>query len=251
MRRAWNVQWICGLLAVGSAVLLMGWNLAMIWRILIVMLLIVSLSTGIISHYRKRIADEKIRVHSAYQNALDVINHQRHDWMNELQLLYGYVRLKKFDKLPDCVETIKERMADESRISKLGSPELVVYLLKNRVSGLMMPLEVHLSETVELSRLALGTSQDQITELIERAVQVYRFAPKANGQAVAPLKLSISVEDNRLWIDFDYQGKLLRPDEVASQLQQMATERGVRLEQLSNQEQDEEAVYRWIFPYTA
>ncbi|SMG58046.1 Spo0B domain-containing protein [Paenibacillus aquistagni] len=247
MGKAWNVQWICGLLAFGCAVALGGWNLTMIWRILAMLLLIGSIGIGALLYCKARIASEKKKVHSAYQNALDVINHQRHDWMNELQLLYGYVRLKKFDKLPDCVESIKERMAEESRISKLGSPELVIYLLRNRVSGLMMPLEVEISDTIELPRI--GADQDQLTDLIIDAVQVFRYAPKINGQHVSPLRISMSVEEDGLWIDFDYQGKLLRPDEVASQLQQMATERGARLKQLSNQEQDQ--TYRWIIPCTA
>lgn len=57
--------------------------------------------------------------------SIRMLNHHRHDWMNELQILYGYIQLGKLDKSVACVERIKERMALESKISKLGIPSLV------------------------------------------------------------------------------------------------------------------------------
>src|SRR5690606_26969277 len=57
---------------------------------------------------------------------INVINHLRHDWMNDIQVLYGYLRLNKQDKCLDYMEIIKQKAAQESLISRLGVTELVV-----------------------------------------------------------------------------------------------------------------------------
>ena len=66
-------------------------------------------------------------IRNVEQTAIQMLNHHRHDWMNELQILYGYIQLGKLDKTVGSVERIKDRMATESRISKLGIPSLVLF----------------------------------------------------------------------------------------------------------------------------
>ncbi|EGG34140.1 Spo0B domain-containing protein [Paenibacillus sp. HGF5] len=71
------------------------------------------------------------------QTAIQMLNHHRHDWMNELQILYGYIQLGKLDKTVGSVERIKDRMATESRISKLGIPSLVfIYIHTERTAAI-------------------------------------------------------------------------------------------------------------------
>ena len=41
--------------------------------------------------------------------AIRTLNHHRHDWMNDLQVLYGYIRMNKPDKSVECVENIRDR----------------------------------------------------------------------------------------------------------------------------------------------
>jgi len=63
---------------------------------------------------------------------IDTMSHARHDWLNDLQMIVGYVQLRKYDKLAGCVEKLKQKMAEESRTSKLEAPGLVEALLTAR-----------------------------------------------------------------------------------------------------------------------
>lgn len=245
------VQAISSLMGLGCAIALIGWDMSLLWRIITALLLIISICAGVMSYYGERLHQHERLIRSAQLSALELMNHQRHDWMNDLQLLYGYVRLNKIDKLPQCVETIKARMMEESRITKLGFPELILFLLQNRVSGGTMPLRIQLSEQIELDQIGLPIGGDQLTELIIQIVQTFRLAPKQNDEIIE-LQLQLIHQSNELIIRCEYEGKLLQPDEVARQLIQMATERGVRLEQLSTKQHDNGIhLYQWTIPCMA
>lgn len=119
----------CIAAAAVCAVIVIGWPLSFTWRFVLILVMAVMLSLcGFLLYREERMRRKRVE-RSLATSVLELMNHQRHDWMNDLQLVYGYVRLKKFDKLPECVETIKERMAEESRIAKLGVPELVMFLM--------------------------------------------------------------------------------------------------------------------------
>lgn len=184
-------------------------------------------------------------------SALELMNHQRHDWMNDLQLMYGYVRLKKFDKLPECVETIKERMAEESRIAKLGVPELVMFLMQQRLSGSLMPLHIAIPEPVELNRMDLSIDTRKLAESVMASVQAFHFAAKVQNGGINPLSVEFAKEDGRLVIHYQYEGSLLNPDELESKLKYIASVGGLRLEQSSAQQNEEHEAYRIVVPCNA
>ena len=225
--------------AIGSTIALIGFDLPLLWRIITVALLIISISSLVMIFDRKKMRQQERLIQAANQQAVELMNHKRHDWMNDLQLLYGYVRMNKTEQLPPYVERLKQQAMDESRIAKLGYPELVLYLMQQKLTGGMMPVEVYVHEMIDLTKLEMPLAPEQLTELIIKGVQTFRIAPKQQDgyEAIEPLKLSIAQEEGRLLIRYDYEGKLLRPDDVKIQLEEAATERGVRLEQLLNTEQ--------------
>lgn len=81
---------------------------------------------------------------------IDTLSHARHDWLNDLQLLIGYVQLRKYDKLAECVDMLKQRLAEESRVSKLGHPGLVEALLTHKTRRRPYAFEVVVGHTVDL-----------------------------------------------------------------------------------------------------
>ncbi|MGZ9585122.1 Spo0B domain-containing protein [Paenibacillus marinisediminis] len=244
---------LCLFVALGSAAALIGWDIPLLWRIIAVALLIISIGTGVRIFDQEKMRQQQRLIQAASRQAVDILNHQRHDWMNDLQLLYGYVRLNKLDKLPQCVEQIKLRMEEESRIAKLGYSELILFLMQLRLSGSTMPIEVHIPEAIELSKLKLSLSSDELMDMIAKSVMIFRTAPKPQDsyECYAALRLSLIRQEDQFIVRYEYGGKLLRPDDVKYQYEQMATERGVRLEQLSNKEQDANGdfpVLQWMLP---
>lgn len=60
---------------------------------------------------------------------LAIINHHRHNWLNDLQLLFGYTQLKKYDRLESFIEKLKERLENERMMSRIPIPSLAIDLL--------------------------------------------------------------------------------------------------------------------------
>lgn len=61
---------------------------------------------------------------------LHILQMRRHDDLNHMQILYGYFKLNKPDKVIPYIEGIKSKQLQESLISKLGSMELEWYFYR-------------------------------------------------------------------------------------------------------------------------
>ena len=97
----------------------------------------------------------------SHQKLIQVINRLRHDWMNDTQILFGYIQLKKFDNLQPYMEKIKMTMQQESNLSKLGIPSLIAFLLLFRVQSKSLELEVELDQEINLGQLPLHDGLDR------------------------------------------------------------------------------------------
>lgn len=80
---------------------------------------------------------------------IDTLSHARHDWLNDLQLILGYVQLRKYDKIADCVDMLKRRMAEESRAAKLGSPGIIEALLTHRTRPRSYDFVLAIEESID------------------------------------------------------------------------------------------------------
>ncbi|CAG7655300.1 Spo0B domain-containing protein [Paenibacillus allorhizosphaerae] len=99
---------------------------------------------------------------------LRLFNHYRHDWMNDIQMVMGYIQLKKVDKLSDLMEKIKEKVRVESCVSKLGIPSLIVYLLSFQAEVKELQLLIRLEEEIHLHKYRHAAAAEQwITSLLE------------------------------------------------------------------------------------
>ncbi|WDH97852.1 Spo0B domain-containing protein [Paenibacillus urinalis] len=114
--------------------------------------ILLALWLGVVLYYVFKAVDKQLEEQRRQtqqrmeDTAISVLNHHRHDWMNDLQVLYGYIRLGKNDKSIQTVERIKERMTEESKISKLGVPSLIFYLQSYRISGSLVVLSVEVED---------------------------------------------------------------------------------------------------------
>lgn len=99
---------------------------------------------------RKKDTEQASAIRELKQTAMDTLTHHRHDWMNDLQVLYGYIRMGKHERSVQYVERIKERVLEESRVAKLGVPSLVFYLQSFRTCSGDLQLSVHVEDQLQL-----------------------------------------------------------------------------------------------------
>lgn len=157
--------------------------------------------------------EERLRsdraIRRLHRSFLQTLSHQRHDWMNEIQLLYGYLRLGKPDKAIAVVDRIRQQGERESRISRLGIPELAVYLLSFRSSSGVLRLEIEVEEGFG------GRGSERYAErLTETAIGLAEVLRARTSQADEPnvLRLAFRADDRGAKLELDYDGRLTDED---------------------------------------
>ncbi|AJY76071.1 Spo0B domain-containing protein [Paenibacillus beijingensis] len=157
-------------------------------------------------------------VQAVQKSAIHTLNHHRHDWMNELQVLYGYIRMGKPDKAVASVEKIRDKMAIESRISKLGVPSLVTFIQSFRTFSHSLQLDVDIDTGLQFEDLPLD--RQAIADAIVDVVNAYRFQVKPGPGEPATLRLRIYCSDNSLQVELHYDGDIKDEDQLLQILKQ-------------------------------
>ncbi|MFC0212584.1 Spo0B domain-containing protein [Paenibacillus chartarius] len=140
-----------------------------------------------------------------HQEMVHTISHIRHDWMNDMQILSGYIQLKKYDYLAPYMEKIRLKLHNESVLGKLGDPSLVAYLLTFRTEckdfelELEFPQEIHIGE-LPLEDGAVERTVKHVLESFRRYAREYVHEPNA-------MTIEMAKEDEGLLIDFEYNGQ--------------------------------------------
>ncbi|MFF2480541.1 Spo0B domain-containing protein [Paenibacillus sp. NPDC058071] len=157
-------------------------------------------------------------IHTLQSSGIRTLNHHRHDWMNDLQVLYGYIRMQKLDRTAEYVEKIKERMAAESQIAKLGTPSLVSYIQSFRTLSSSLQLDVKNGDDIQLSEWP--DRGELIADKLIQLINAYRLAVKSNGGEPAVLTVEFSRNDGRLVASFLYEGELSGETHFTDQIKQ-------------------------------
>ncbi|MBO9598097.1 MAG: Spo0B domain-containing protein [Cohnella sp.] len=154
----------------------------------------------------------------AHASAIQTLSHHRHDWMNELQVLYGYLRLNKPDKAVDVVDRIRVRMEHDSRLSHIGNPKLSIYFLSFRTMCDSMRLEVVTEEGLQLGRTP--DEADRIARAVIGMINVIRVrATHASGDDKV-LTVGLSKSESGYRIDLNVTGELAAEGSITAELTQ-------------------------------
>lgn len=139
------------------------------------------------------------------ERVIRLLNHHRHDWMNELQVLFGYTRLKKYEILPDYMDKIRTAALHDSLLCKLGNPPLIVYLLERRIAGGPCQVEVELETEIDLRKLAM--EEEAVYRLVSGAIGImvgHACPPQGEHSVVS---LGFDEDEEGILVDFVYQGE--------------------------------------------
>ncbi|CAM4197876.1 sensor histidine kinase regulating citrate/malate metabolism [Paenibacillus endophyticus] len=190
-----------------------------VWLTAVFLVWLLAVATYWIRTERKEHAERTARTILSLQgSAIRTLNHHRHDWMNDLQVVFGYIRLKKLDKAAEFVGKISERMAVESQISKLGVPSLISYIQSFRTISNSLELQLVIIGDIHLNELTADA--DQIAETLIHTINAYRFAAKPGYGNAAVLTLELSLENDTLSATFFYDGELMNEQQWKQKIQQ-------------------------------
>ncbi|WP_254639490.1 Spo0B domain-containing protein [Cohnella sp. GbtcB17] len=139
------------------------------------------------------------------QDLVGTLSHHRHDWMNELQILYGYLRMQKIDKAIAVVDRIKEEMERDSRISRLGSPELSAYLLSFRTFCDTLTLDARVDEHLQAS-CVLSAGPERVSRAAIGLINAYRVRASSAAAEENQLRIVFLEAGGELRIETSYEG---------------------------------------------
>lgn len=184
--------------------------------------------------YNRRHYEEELRIqeHTLQQAANRTLNHHRHDWMNDLQVLYGYIQLGKPDKSVQCVERIKERIALDSRIAKLGVPSLVFYLQSFRTYRSSLELDIQVEEGLNLEDKLSPAAGGELTSVIMQTVRAYQYSGITPQGETRRLQLSFSQEGKDVLISFKGEGEEGHPELLQGQIYNIVQGKIMKAEQV-------------------
>ncbi|MCL6456490.1 MAG: Spo0B domain-containing protein, partial [Gorillibacterium sp.] len=137
---------------------------------------------------------------------LQILSIYRHEWMNHIQVLMGYIGLGKPDRIEEYVGKIKAKVHQESYLSKMGVPAVIVYYYTFQANHRSLALEFEIEQEVQLDRLP--DSGVQASRLICQLIELFAsLVPLDSGQHHS-LSLEFDQEEDCILLDFVYEGSL-------------------------------------------
>lgn len=151
------------------------------------------------------------------QFSLRLLSQNRHDWMNDLQILYGYLRLQKYHKAIEAVDRIRERMERESRVARLGNARLSSFLLSFRVLSETLRLEVHVDDDFALDGPEVW--RDRLAKAVIDLVNAVRFRVVRGSHREHTLHLAFSRGDRGVELRLRFSGEVTAFEELREEWQ--------------------------------
>lgn len=161
------------------------------------------------------------------EEILRVIQSYRHDLMNRLQIVSGYLSMDKIDKAKKNLENILQFYEEERKLMKLHVPAFALWILQfhKHYPTFLLTYCIHLSETDEhqideKELLSICQGLLHYLEAVGGNIQVYEVFLKI-VEETDKWTLSIHVKDFHLGEEAGLDSK------VAAGLQMIQTENGL------------------------
>ncbi|MBJ9992153.1 Spo0B domain-containing protein [Paenibacillus sp. S28] len=203
-----------------------------IWYMILPLWILAVLFLGYAQIRRSTSRHHDAVVRSLEQTAIRTLNHHRHDWMNDLQILYGYIKLGKSDKAVQCVERIKEQMAVESKIAKLGIPSLIFYLQSFRSTSSNLELDVHVDDQMTLINNLSQEEGANLALAVIQTIRAYQYSSNSSRGESRKLFLSLYEEGSELIVRFEEEGSLGDPELLRQQIYNVVLGKKMKAEQI-------------------
>lgn len=132
------------------------------------------------------------------------MNEKRHDWLNHLQVIMGYLSINRYDRLRPYLKQLMAEIKAESDICHIGYNPLSRYLLTHKMLRKDMLLDVHIVRGLRIN------NERQGARLLETIQEVERFLHRTcKPLSKEPLKIEITIvphdHDIMMYVDLPDQ----------------------------------------------
>jgi stage 0 sporulation protein B (sporulation initiation phosphotransferase) len=131
------------------------------------------------------------------------LKHYRHDWLNDIQVIQGYLSLGKIDDVKRVLDQVIMRSHDESKVSQLGDLDLAYFLLTYNWSQDRVILAVEIEEdTAEIS--SIGKNYPYLLPWIKEITGMVEQG--CDPEEYNRLLIVLSVQEGRLIMTVEFEG---------------------------------------------
>lgn len=82
-------------------------------------------------------------------NTVEVLRHARHDWLNQIQLIKGYISLNNIDRVKEIIDEIVAESKNQSKLSNMKLPQFASLLLTCNWENHLFQIEFECIHTIE------------------------------------------------------------------------------------------------------
>ncbi len=107
---------------------------------------------------------------------VELLRHYRHDSLNDLQLVNGYLQLGKLDKVEAKMKEMVEKAAEERKLDHLNLPKSMLWILQKNwfTNNLNLTYKIHVEDNVEASDTLLCDELETLFVLLEDSQKEYQ-----------------------------------------------------------------------------
>lgn len=171
-----------------------------------------------------------------YSDMVNIFREQRHDFLNHIQVILGYLQLNKADRAVTYIKKVNEEMLEFSPVTKLENPFLVMTLIQvyQKSKSFGIKLSFQFGNNITLYR----NYDESVTNLLGAVLDRYIEFVGAMGKEEQSMQLSLSEIDHNICWEisasfFEYE-ELVR--ELKNQLNEFVDIKGnIQVKKLAEQ----------------
>ena len=134
------------------------------------------------------------------QNCLEIIQEQRHAFINHLQVISGYLQLNRAEDAKSYIDSVALEMAQFSQFSRIKCPELALSLLYVMSMGAKDGIKMELA--VESGFAGCSALDSKIGQMVERLFVTLRESALFSGGAEKSLRITLHTQQEQYFCGF-------------------------------------------------
>ncbi|ADH99976.1 sporulation initiation phosphotransferase B [Salisediminibacterium selenitireducens] len=161
---------------------------------------------------------------------LQILSHARHDWLNHIQLIDGYLSLKQPDKAREVIKRVIAQSQNESEMMKLQAPAFAEKVLTFNWfhHAFSLSFEASVEDIWTDSDALLCACFDAFTSMMDR-----------HSQSGADQDMELMIQDSvDKQVTFHFQGVLLINDRFLKETEQFLATYSSTVDEWSLSEQE-------------
>ncbi|WP_062355498.1 Spo0B domain-containing protein [Bacillus kwashiorkori] len=134
-------------------------------------------------------------------NTVDILRHSRHDWLNKIQLIKGYMSIGNLQRVEEIIDKIVQDSEMEARVSNINAPKFATLVLTYNWNS----NPIGLTYTVTGDKKLTEEMDSKISEIFFHFTTILHKVVSFEGENWLHLQIETT---NRFCLSFHFTGMI-------------------------------------------